>query len=158
VLQQMGLLVASTRMIPVELSSAVEILYSMGFELIDINYANVERSEIDYPSVANIMRLSLLTAVKLGAKPVTLHAPWEDYFIVYLGKGLEHAIGEAKIFLEIAGSYGVEVVVFHGFSSKRVGSYRAEWLNKRFFAELAEYAEKEGLPVVAVENSSGAKP
>ncbi len=154
----MAKLVASTRIIPLDIVSAVEALYNMGFELIDINYASIERMDIDYPSVPNTIRLALLQAVRLGARPVTVHAPWEDYFLLYIGRGLEHAVDEAKIFLDIAGSYGAEIVVFHGFSSRRTGSYRAEWVNKRFFAELADYAEREDLPIVAVENSSGARP
>ncbi len=154
----MAKLVVSTRIIPVDIISAVEALYDVGFSLIDINYANVERMDMDYPSVPNIMRLALLQAARLGAKPVTVHAPWEDYFLPLIGRGLEYAVNEARIFLDIAGSYGAEVVVFHGFSSRRVGSYRAEWVNRRFFAELADYSEREGLPIVAVENSSGAKP
>ena len=154
----MAKLVASTRIIPLDIVDAVETLHTMGFELVDINYASVERMNIDYPSVPNTMRLALLQAVRVGVRPVTVHVPWEDYFLLYIGRGLDHAVDEAKIFLDIAGSYGAEIVVFHGFSSRRIGSYRAEWVNKRFFAELADYAEREDLPVVAVENSSGAKP
>jgi len=153
-----GLLVVSTRIIPGSIVEAVEKLYEAGLDLLDINYASIERTMIDFPSVPNVMRHALLRAVELGASPITVHAPWEDYFLIHLGRGIDYAVAEAKIFLEIAGAYGARVVVFHGFSARRVGSYRAEWVNKRFFSSLADYAEREDLPIVAVENSSGSKP
>ena len=154
----MARLVVSTRIVPADIIRAVEELYGAGFELVDINYASIERMDTDYPSVPNLVRYALLKAALLGAKPVTVHAPWEDYFLLHLGRGIDHAVNEAKIFLDIAGGYGAEVVVFHGFSARRVGSYRAEWINKRFFASLAEYAEREDLPIIAVENASRSRP
>lgn len=151
-------LIASTRTLALPLAQAVEKLYEIGFTRIDVNYANLERSGVDDPSVLTHFRGALLTAAKIGAEPVTLHAPWEDYFLLPLGRGIDHAVAEAKLLVEMAYSYGVEVVVFHPFSAKHVGSHRVEWLNKRFFALLAEYSEREGLSVVAVENAARGQP
>lgn len=151
-------LIASTRTLTLPLAQAVEKLYEMGFTRIDVNYANLERSGVDDPSVLTHFRWALLTAAKIGAEPVTLHAPWEDYFLLPLGRGIDHAVAEAKLLIEMAYSYGVEVVVFHPFSAKHVGSHRVEWLNKRFFALLAEYSEREGLSVIAVENAARGQP
>ncbi|KSW11305.1 hypothetical protein CF15_00055 [Pyrodictium occultum] len=150
--------IASTRTLRLPLAEAVERLYDMGFRRIDVNYANLERSGVDDPSVLSHFRWALLTAARLGADPVTLHAPWEDYFLLPLGQGVERALAEARLLLDMAYSYGVEVVVFHPLPAKHVGSHRVEWLNKRIFSALAEYSEREGLSIVALENASRSGP
>jgi sugar phosphate isomerase/epimerase len=148
----------STRTVPLPLAESIEKLHAAGFDIVDVNYANLDRAGVDDATVLSHFRSALQTALRIGVKPVTLHAPWENYFLMYLGKGIDKAINEARILLDIAYSYGVEVIVFHPFSAQRLGEHRVLWFNKRFFAGLAEYAETEGLSVVAVENAEKAKP
>jgi len=150
--------VPSTRTVPLPLAYSVEKLYEAGFGEVDINYANLDRLSVDDASVLSHFRAALQTAARLGVKPVTLHAPWESYFLIHLGRGLDRAVNEARLILDIAYSYGVEIVVFHPFSAQRLGEHRVAWFNKRFFASLAEYAEAEGLSVVVVENAEKARP
>jgi len=151
-------LIASTRTLPLPLVPSIEKLYELGFSRIDINYANLERSGVDDPSVLTHFRWALLTANKIGINLVTLHAPWEEYFLLALGRGVDYAVAEAKLLMDMAYSYGIEVVVFHPFSAKHVGAHRVEWLNKRFFALLAEHSEREGLSIIAVENAAHSWP
>jgi sugar phosphate isomerase/epimerase len=150
--------VPSTRTVPLPLADSIERLYNAGFSMVDVNYANLDRLGVDDASVLSHFRSALQTAARLGVKPVTLHAPWENYFLIHLGRGLEKAVNEARLLLDIAYSYGVEIVVFHPFSAQRLGEHRVSWFNKRFFASLAAYSEKEGLSVIAVENAEKAKP
>ncbi|ABM80279.1 AP endonuclease family 2 [Hyperthermus butylicus DSM 5456] len=152
------LVLASTRTIPAMLPESIRILYEAGFDSVDVSYNNIERFDIDYPSAYSYFRAALQEASRLGVKPLTLHAPWEEYYLIMLGKNIEYAVEEARILLDMAYSYGVDVVVFHPFSAQRVGESRVVWLNKKFFALLADYSEHEGLSIVAIENAERRKP
>lgn len=150
--------IPSTRTIPLPLARSIETLHSAGFDVVDVNYANLDRGGVDDATALSHIRSALQTALRVGVKPATLHAPWESYFLIHLGRGLDKAVNEARLILDIAYSYGVEIVVFHPFSAQRLGDHRVVWFNKRFFASLAEYSEREGLSVVAVENAEKARP
>ena len=153
------LVLPSTRLLPQDPVTAVETLASEGYTRIELNYASFERAGYDHPSYPNMLRRSLLEAARRGVEVPVVHAPWEDYFLLALGRGVEAAVAEALTLAEIADSYGVEVMVFHPFSAKRVGSGRVEWINRKFFALLSERADDEGLSIAfAVENTSREKP
>jgi len=149
----------STRLLPANPIRAVDLLASAGFSEIEVNYASFERSNVDYPSLPNWLRLVLLEALRLGVSVPVVHGPWEDYFLPYLGRGVEAAVSEALLLAEISHGYGVEILVLHPFSARRLGAGRATWINKRFFAILAERLEAEELGLrIAVENTSREPP
>jgi sugar phosphate isomerase/epimerase len=152
-------LLPSTRTLPLEPREALRIMKNLGFEEAELNYASFEHSGLDYPSYVNLLRLSLLEASRLGIRVPVVHAPWEEYFLIHLGQGVEKAVAEALLIAETASSYGVEILVFHPFSQRRIGSGRAWWLNRRFFSLLAAKLEDEGIEAkIAIENTNRAAP
>lgn len=152
-------LLPSTRTLPLEPREALRRLAAMGYRAVEVNYASFEHTGLDYPSYPNMLRLTLLEAARLGVEVPVIHAPWEEYFLQYLGRGVDAAVSEALLVAETASSYGVKIIVFHPFSARRVGSGRVWWLNRRFFSTLAARIEDEGLDVVvAVENTNRADP
>ncbi len=156
---QQPALLPSTRTLPMEPRLAVEEMHRLGFSHVEVNYASFIHTGLDYPSYPNVLRLTLLQALRAGLQVPVIHAPWEEYFLPYLGRGVDAAVKEAALIAEIASSYGVETMVLHPFSKRRLGSGRAWWLNKMFFSLLAQRIEQEGLGLtVAVENTSRAAP
>jgi len=149
----------STRLLPLEPRRGIEELHKLGYEQVEVNYASFVYTGLDYPSYPNMLRLALLHALRLGIKVPVIHGPWEEYFLLRLGRGVDAAVSEALLVAEIAASYGVDVIVLHPFSRRRLGSGRAWWLNKMFFSLLAEKLEAEGIEArIAVENTNKAEP
>ncbi len=136
---------------------ALRMLYQAGVDYAELNYENMKRANIDYASTLAVYRWSLLEATRLGLGVPVVHAPYEEYFLPVLGKGLRALVREAETLLDILASYGVEYIVFHPFTAERVGEGRVWWLNKAFFTALADYAEELGVTVL-VENMLDAKP
>jgi sugar phosphate isomerase/epimerase len=135
---------------------AVELLADH-FTHVELNFENMHRRQVDYRAVLERFRDALKVASSRGVKPVALHAPYEEYFLQPLGRGVEEAVREAKRFIDLAAGYGVRYVVFHPFSSQRVGSDRVYELNRYFFTAIADYATGYGV-YVAVENTVRARP
>jgi len=152
-------LLPSTRLLPVDPRLALEEIHRLGFDEAEVNFVSFMYTGLDYPSYPNMLRLTLLHGLRVGLRVPVVHAPWEEYFLPLIGRGVEYAVSEALLLAEIAASYGVEVMVLHPFSRRRLGSGKAWWLNKAFFGLLASRIEAEGIDVVvAVENTNKAEP
>ncbi len=126
-------------------------------DTIEVNFENLHRLQVDYASVLAHYRAALAEAIRLDATPLVLHAPYEEYFLPYLGAGLRRLVEEAKLIIDVVAGYGVRYIVFHPFSAQKVGYDRVEWLNTYFFAEVADHAKTYGV-TVAVENTVTARP
>ncbi len=126
-------------------------------DTVEVNYENLHRMQVDSQSVLAYFRRALQEAVKLGLEPLAIHAPYEEYFLPYLAAGLRRMVDEARLLIDVVAGYDVRYIVFHPFSGMRVGFSRVEWLNKFFFAEVADHAKGYGI-TVAVENTVWVKP
>ena len=132
---------------------AAELLCTSGFEMVELSYTNIERSNIDVHSAYSYLRLALSTLQRLGCSAPVIHAPWEQYLSLFLNSGLDNLISKIRLVIDLASKYNSHIVVLHLLPQDYVKQEQAYIVAQRVLNNIIAYIERERLSIrIALEN------